>query len=172
MEQDATAAMPVIDSGEKKDGKGWKIATVIASVVAVCGVGFGVYGMMQGTQESPDSAYKDNQGGVVLIRPLADIDQWEVKSLIIDDATVYQSSGNTYITDDQEDGWSILLKEIGIVCHTRDPKIQSGSTAHTNITINMKNGNTYNLVHLGNQNQVDITTPDGMTTKYQCYYDL
>lgn len=45
MEQGATAAMPVIDSGEKKDEKGWKIATVIASVVAVCGIGFGVYGM-------------------------------------------------------------------------------------------------------------------------------
>ena len=41
------------------DGKGWRIATIVASVVAVCGVGFGVYGMMQGTQESPDSAYKD-----------------------------------------------------------------------------------------------------------------
>jgi hypothetical protein len=85
---------------------------------------------------------------------------------------VYQSSDNTYITDDQKDGWSILLKEIGIVCHIRDPKIRSGSTAHTKITINMKNGNTYNLVHLGNQNQVDITTPDGVTTEYQCYYDL
>ena len=107
-----------------------------------------------------------------MTRPLTDIDQWEVKSLIIDDTIVYQSSGNTYITDDQKDGWSMLLREIGIVCHARDPKIRSGSTAHTIITINMKNGDAYNLEYLGNQDQVDITTPDGITTKYQCYYSL
>ena len=54
MEQNAAATMPVMDSGKQNDGKGWKIATVIASVVAVCGIGFGVYGMMQSSQ-------KDNQ---------------------------------------------------------------------------------------------------------------
>ena len=68
MEQDATAAIPVIDSGEKKDGKGWKIATVIASVVAVCGVGFGVYGMMQDKSEQeqdvPDGYIAVFHGGV------------------------------------------------------------------------------------------------------------
>jgi len=165
MEQDAATMAPVADDSGQDSGKGWKIATVIASVVAVCGIGFGIYGMMQSLQ-------KDNQEGVVLIRPLADIDQWEVESLIIDDETMYQFSDDTYIAGDQEDGWSLLLQEIGIVCHARDPKIHPGSTAHTRTTINMKNGDTYNLVYLGNQNQVDITTPDGMTTKYQCYYDL
>ena len=54
MEQNAAATMPAMDSGKQNDGKGWKIATAIASVVAVCGIGFGVYGMMQSSQ-------KDNQ---------------------------------------------------------------------------------------------------------------
>lgn len=57
MEQDNTAtAAPVVDNGrpitvpaaensKQSSGKGWKIAAVIASVVAVCGIGFGVYGM-------------------------------------------------------------------------------------------------------------------------------
>ncbi len=54
MEQNTATAMPVMDSGKQSDGKGWKIATAIASVVAVCGIGFGVYSMMQGSQ-------KDNQ---------------------------------------------------------------------------------------------------------------
>jgi len=54
MEQNAAATMPVMDSGKQDNGKGWKIATAIASVVAVCGIGFGVYGMMQSSQ-------KDNQ---------------------------------------------------------------------------------------------------------------
>lgn len=54
MEQNATATMPVMDSGKQDNGKGWKIATAIASVVAICGIGFGVYGMLQSSQ-------KDNQ---------------------------------------------------------------------------------------------------------------
>ena len=54
MEQDTTTAMPVMDGSKQNDGKGWKIVTVIASVVAVCGIGFGVYGMIQSSQ-------KDNQ---------------------------------------------------------------------------------------------------------------
>ena len=54
MEQDTTATVPVMDSGKQKDGKGWKIATAIVSIVAVCGIGFGIYGMIQSSQ-------KDNQ---------------------------------------------------------------------------------------------------------------
>lgn len=54
MEQNATATMPVMDSGKQNSGKGLKIATAIASVAAVCGIGFGVYGMVQSSQ-------KDNQ---------------------------------------------------------------------------------------------------------------
>ena len=54
MEQDTTATVPIMDSGKQKDGKGWKIATAIVSIVAVCGIGFGVYSMIQSLQ-------KDNQ---------------------------------------------------------------------------------------------------------------
>lgn len=50
MEQDITATMPAMDSGKQKEEKGWKIATAIASLVAVCGIGFGVYGMVQNSQ--------------------------------------------------------------------------------------------------------------------------
>ena len=49
-----TAAVPVINNNNSSDGKGWKIATIVASVVAVCGIGFGVYGMLRNPQ-------KDNQ---------------------------------------------------------------------------------------------------------------
>ena len=77
MEQDITAAatIPVMNSVKQKDGKGWKIATAIASVVAVCGIGFGIYGI--------------NQEGVILVSPLADINQWEVDSFYLDDEVVY-----------------------------------------------------------------------------------
>ena len=56
MEQNAdTGAQmtPVVDD-KKKNGNGLKITTMIACVVAVCGIGFGVYSMVQSSQ-------KDNQ---------------------------------------------------------------------------------------------------------------
>lgn len=56
MEQNAktdTPMAPAVDS-KQKSGNSLKIATAIACIVAVCGIGFGVYGMIQSFQ-------KDNQ---------------------------------------------------------------------------------------------------------------
>lgn len=52
MEQNMSA-MPTMENS-KQQGNGLKIATAIASVIAVCGIGFGIYGMIQSSQ-------KDNQ---------------------------------------------------------------------------------------------------------------
>lgn len=56
MEQNTDIGTPVTPTmdDKQKSGNGLKIATVIACVVAACGIGFGVYGMMQSFQ-------KDNQ---------------------------------------------------------------------------------------------------------------
>lgn len=56
MEQNVEAGVPVVPviENKQKSGNGLKIATAIACVVAVCGVGFGVYGMIK-------SSDKDNQ---------------------------------------------------------------------------------------------------------------
>ena len=53
MEQniDTGASMVPTADNKQKGGNGLKIATAIACVVAVCGVGFGVYGMMQSSQK-------------------------------------------------------------------------------------------------------------------------
>lgn len=51
MEQDVNSTTPVINKDKPNDKKGWKIATVIASILAVCGIGFGVYGMVQSIQK-------------------------------------------------------------------------------------------------------------------------
>ena len=45
---------PVVENNKQNSGNGLKIATAIACIVAVCGIGFGVYGVMQSSQ-------KDNQ---------------------------------------------------------------------------------------------------------------
>lgn len=49
MEQNTDTGVPITPAvdNKQKSGKGLIIATAIACVVAVCGVGFGVYGMMQ-----------------------------------------------------------------------------------------------------------------------------
>lgn len=47
---------PMVDN-KQKDGNGLKIVTAIACIVAVCGIGFGVYGMMQSLQK--DSSISD-----------------------------------------------------------------------------------------------------------------
>ena len=56
MEQNTTTGVPMtpVEDNKQKSGNGLKIATAIACIVAVCGIGFGVYGIMQSTQ-------KDNQ---------------------------------------------------------------------------------------------------------------
>lgn len=49
MEQNADTGAPVapVMDNKQKDGNGLKIATAIACIVAVCGIGFGIYGVMQ-----------------------------------------------------------------------------------------------------------------------------
>ena len=53
MEQSANteATMPPVVENKQKGGNGLKIATAIACIVAVCGIGFGVYGMIQSLQK-------------------------------------------------------------------------------------------------------------------------
>lgn len=56
MEQNAdteTLKTPVVEKGQR-NGNGLKIATAIACVVAVCGIGFGVYGMVQSSQKDTE----------------------------------------------------------------------------------------------------------------------
>lgn len=56
MEQNTDTGVPVtpILDNKQKNRNGLKIVTAIACIMAVCGIGFGVYGMMQ-------SSNKDNQ---------------------------------------------------------------------------------------------------------------
>ena len=61
MEQNADARVtmsPVVEN-KQNGGNGLKIATAIACVAAVCGIGFGIYGMIQSSQK--DSQISDLQ---------------------------------------------------------------------------------------------------------------
>ena len=53
MEQNADAETPVapVMDNKQNSGNGLKIATAIACIVAACGIGFGIYGIMQNSQK-------------------------------------------------------------------------------------------------------------------------
>lgn len=59
MEQKTNTGVPMTPAvdNKQKSGNGLKIAIVIACIAAVCGIGFGVYGMIQSTQK--DSRISD-----------------------------------------------------------------------------------------------------------------
>lgn len=98
---------------------------------------------------------------------ILDIDQWEVKKLYEENTIIYESNDESYISDDQEEGWYKLMEIISIKGYKRNKT--EGSTAHLKYKIEMKNGETYYIEYLGCLNQVDVTYPSGKTIKYYGY---
>ena len=105
MEQnvDARAPMtPVVDS-KQKSGNGLKIVTAIACVVAVCGIGFGVYGMMQSSgkdgQISDLKAQSSDKDGQISdlktqIEKLETVDPINNNGIISTDTTIIEDDNN------------------------------------------------------------------------------
>ena len=77
MEQTADAGIPVapVVENKQKSGNGLKIATAIACIVAVCGIGFGVYGMMQSSQKDSQISDLKTQVDFNKERNASDIDE-------------------------------------------------------------------------------------------------
>ncbi len=88
---------PVVDN-KRKSGNGLRIATAIACIVAVCGIGFGIYGMMQ-------SAQKDNQISN-LNSQIKDLEE----SMAIEPSENVESSEPTIIADIYENFANNLSK--------------------------------------------------------------
>ena len=110
----------------------------------------------------PNYVVNNNGLGYIL-----DIDQWEVKKLYKENTIIYESNDESYISDDQEEGWDKLMEIISIKGYKRNKP--EGSTAHLKYKIEMKNGETYYIEYLGCLNQVDVTYPSGKTIKYYGY---
>lgn len=108
--------------------------------------------------------YKTNNSG---LNTILDINQWEVKKLYRENTIIYEANEQSYIDDNQEDGWNELLHIVSMKGYKRTKT--EGSTAHIKYKIEMKNGETYNIEYLGCLNQVDITYPSGKTIKYYGY---
>lgn len=81
MEQNTTATMPVMDSDKQNGAKGWKIATVVASVVAICGIGFGIYGMMNVHNNSQPSEMNKESRATSDEPTNQNLDKYEIRDL-------------------------------------------------------------------------------------------
>ena len=63
------------------------------------------------------SNYVVNNNGLYNI---LDIDQWEVKKLYEENTIIYESNDESYISDDQEEGWDKLIEIISIKGYKRN----------------------------------------------------
>lgn len=111
MEQNAGAGVPVAPMVEnkQKSGNGLKIATVIACIVAVCGIGFGIYGMFfHETKTSDDDSLKnvsvtqEGDGNTIVQKELPSIET--ITGLLKDkyklfDQDSYTSSTGTILSE-------------------------------------------------------------------------
>ena len=95
MEQNTDAGVPVVTMADNKqnNGNGLKIVTAIACAIAVCGIGFGVYGMMR-------SSDKDGQISDLKTR----IEKLETVDSVNNNGTI--STDTTIIEDDNNDSFA------------------------------------------------------------------
>ena len=56
MKQDATTVVPIVEKDKSSNAKKWMIIAAVACLVAACGVGFGIYGMVQSSQKDAQIA--------------------------------------------------------------------------------------------------------------------
>ncbi|MBR3143692.1 hypothetical protein IKF12_00610 [Candidatus Saccharibacteria bacterium] len=114
MEQNADAGTPVapVMDNKQKSSNGLKIATAIAYIVAVCGIGFGVYGIVQSSQKDNRIAELENQlkddenastaPSNILVSKQDDSKDWVYDAEYEKDATVdsYSTTFDTYYLKD------------------------------------------------------------------------
>ena len=118
MEQNADTGVPVAPMAEnkQKSGNGLKIATAIACIVAVCGIGFGVYGIMQGSQ-------KDNQIAGLNSEITQLKQSIEELENTIEDTEINDDSSKNDKTNMIIDGWKLKIKipeSISVVSYALD----------------------------------------------------
>ena len=137
MEEDVTATTPVMDSNKSSTGKGWKITTAIVSIMAICGVGFGVYGMIQSSQ-------KDNQISDLktqtenLDNKIADLETKEIEKVddtITEDVNIPNPTTDHYIYIGE---WGVKIKipeELKMISYAFQHYKYAGQEDRTSVSV-------------------------------------
>ncbi len=180
MEQNADTGVPVapIAENKQKSGNGLKIATAIACVVAVCGIGFGVYGMIQSAQKDGQisnlkAQIKKDDGTITAIET-PEIDN-EAKdgptSVVNGDSKDYIYVGEWNFKIKKPENWRDLVQKY--VYHNDYPHavdtfeiIENESVATSHAMISTGNGNCKNdewtdcvEIKLGEKSILDVRVP-------------
>jgi hypothetical protein len=103
MEQNTNTGVPMtpVVNTKQKSGNGLKVYAVIACIAAVCGIGFGVYGMMQSVQKDGQISdlkvqIKETNGAVTTIEA-PEIDTTTSDGTTVTVADTAKVSGGPYI---------------------------------------------------------------------------
>lgn len=130
MEQNADARVtmsPVVEN-KQNGGNGLKIATAIACVAAVCGIGFGIYGMIQSSQkdsqisdlqtqskiddekETTLSNCENTEGGAEVIDLINNGKRVGTYSIYMGENSMGEYTLTLFSTDDQNNGFFSLIE--------------------------------------------------------------
>ena len=66
MQQDAATEAPTTEKNKSSNAKKWMIIAAVACLVAACGVGFGIYGMVQSSQKDAQISDLKNKNAAPL----------------------------------------------------------------------------------------------------------
>lgn len=105
MEQNTDTSAPVgpVVDKKQKNGNGLKITTAIACIAAICGIGFGVFGMIQSAQKDNQisdlkAQIKDDNGTVITVEtPKSEATANDGTTATVADSTIINENAKDYI---------------------------------------------------------------------------
>ncbi|MBR0430890.1 hypothetical protein IJJ05_01200 [Candidatus Saccharibacteria bacterium] len=107
---------PVTENNKQNGGNGLKIATAIACIVAVCGIGFGVYGILQNSQK--DNQISELNSEITQLKQSIEKLENTIENTSANNNTSENSKTNIIIDD-----WKLNVKipeSISVVSYTLD----------------------------------------------------
>lgn len=141
MEQNMNTAMPAMNTSQQGSNNGFKIATAIASVIAICGIGFGIFGMVQ-------SAQKDNQISDLKIQ--IKNDDGTVTTIEPDDIIVKEDAENVVIIENVSPSLGFMGKNfVGSTEFTASYMPDYSETIQKSFSVYTEYGDRYTLYNDG-----------------------
>ena len=111
MEQNADTGVPVAPMAENKqqNGKWLKIVTAIACVVAVCGIGFGIFGIIQNTSSNTEIENLKNQ--IAELEKRTEIEQNISKQDDLSEKTMVDDTANEQASSAPTGNYSLFINK-------------------------------------------------------------
>ena len=111
MEQNTNTGVPItpVIDNKQKNGNGLKITTAIACVVAVCGIGFGVFGIIQNTSSNTEIENLKNQ--IAELEKRTEIEQNISKQDDLSEKTMVDDTANEQTSSAPTGNYSLFINK-------------------------------------------------------------